>query len=123
VRAARFAARALEQVGSERSVGALDDLDREPAHVDAARALAAAHPAGRMATWFDWGEYAIWHFGPAVKVSVDGRTSKVISRVPSNDAAFEKLARSFVEQMQWTPAKKDGGAIDGWTQMVIQPDR
>jgi len=58
-----------------------------------------------------------------VKVSVDGRTSKVISRVPSNDAAFEKLARSFVEQMQWTPAKKDGGAIDGWTQMVIQPDR
>jgi len=25
--------------------------------------------------------------------------------------------------MQWTPAKKDGGAIDGWTQMVIQPDR
>ena len=58
-----------------------------------------------------------------VKVSVDGRTAKVISRVPSNDANFEKLARNFVEQMQWTPAKKDGGAIDGWTQMVIQPDR
>jgi hypothetical protein len=58
-----------------------------------------------------------------VKVSVDGRTAKVISRVPSNDAAFEKLARAFVEQMQWTPAKKDGSGIDGWTQMVIQPDR
>jgi serine/threonine protein kinase len=58
-----------------------------------------------------------------VRVSVDGRTAKVISRVPSNDAAFEKLARTFVEQMQWTPAKKDGSGIDGWTQMVIQPDR
>jgi hypothetical protein len=46
---------------------------------DAARALAAARPAGRMATWFDWGEYAIWHFGPGVKVSVDGRRETVYS--------------------------------------------
>jgi hypothetical protein len=53
--------------------------------IDAGRALAAARPAGRMATWFDWGEYAIWHFGPAAKVSVDGRRETVYSE--------EQLAR------------------------------
>ena len=28
---------------------------------------------GRLVTSFNWGEYALWHFGPALKVSVDGR--------------------------------------------------
>jgi hypothetical protein len=30
-----------------------------------------------MLTWFDWGEYAIWHFGPALQVSIDGRRETV----------------------------------------------
>jgi hypothetical protein len=29
--------------------------------------------AGNMVTPFNWGEYAIWHLGPQVKVSMDGR--------------------------------------------------
>jgi hypothetical protein len=37
----------------------------------------ASHLSGRMLTWFDWGEYAIWHFGPGVKVSMDGRRETV----------------------------------------------
>src|SRR4029079_8387051 len=34
---------------------------------------------GRMLTFFDWGEYAIWHLGPEVKVSMDGRRETVYS--------------------------------------------
>src|SRR4029079_3645200 len=34
---------------------------------------------GRMVTWFDYGEYAIWHFSPGVKVSMDGRRETVYS--------------------------------------------
>ena len=29
--------------------------------------------AGRLVVFFDWGEYVIWHVGPRVQVSIDGR--------------------------------------------------
>jgi hypothetical protein len=32
---------------------------------------------GRLAIWFDWGEYAIWHLAPALQVSIDGRRETV----------------------------------------------
>jgi hypothetical protein len=44
---------------------------------DAARFIARNHLQGRMLTWFDWGEYAIWHFGPDLRVSMDGRRETV----------------------------------------------
>jgi len=44
---------------------------------EAGRFIAANNLGGRMLTWFDWGEYAIWHFGPALKVSMDGRRETV----------------------------------------------
>jgi hypothetical protein len=34
---------------------------------------------GRLVVWFDWGEYAIWHFAPALRVSIDGRRETVYS--------------------------------------------
>jgi hypothetical protein len=34
---------------------------------------------GRMLTWFNWGEYVIWFFGPDLKVSIDGRRETVYS--------------------------------------------
>jgi hypothetical protein len=34
---------------------------------------------GRLLTWFDWGQYAIWHFAPDLKVSLDGRRETVYS--------------------------------------------
>jgi hypothetical protein len=79
--------------------------------VDAARALEAAHPKGRMVTWFDWGEYAIWHFGPAAQVSLDGRRETVYSEAARDrqvaiafgqDAGLEELARSTPEYV-WLP--------------------
>jgi hypothetical protein len=35
---------------------------------------------GRLFTWFDYGEYAIWHFSPLLRVSIDGRRETVYSR-------------------------------------------
>jgi hypothetical protein len=34
---------------------------------------------GRLLTFFDWGEYAIWHLAPRLKVSMDGRRETVYS--------------------------------------------
>ena len=38
---------------------------------------AGAH--GRLLTWFDWGQYAIWHLAPDMQVSFDGRRETVYS--------------------------------------------
>jgi hypothetical protein len=40
--------------------------------------LKAAEP-GRLVTSFNWGEYAIWHLGPRLLVSIDGRRETVYS--------------------------------------------
>jgi hypothetical protein len=34
---------------------------------------------GNIALPFDWGEYVLWHLGPGVKVSIDGRRETVYS--------------------------------------------
>jgi hypothetical protein len=34
---------------------------------------------GRMAVYFDWGEYVLWHFAPAIQVSIDGRRETIYS--------------------------------------------
>jgi hypothetical protein len=35
--------------------------------------------SGNLAVHFDWGEYVLWHVGPGIKVSVDGRRETVYS--------------------------------------------
>jgi hypothetical protein len=67
---------------------------------------------GRMLTFFDWGEYAIWHLGPDVKVSMDGRRETVYSEdvIDKHFALYQNKpgALDFVEQLQpdyiWLPA-------------------
>ena len=49
------------QVYPARAVGVLRDSD----------------VSGNLAVHFDWGEYAIWHLAPALRVSVDGRRETV----------------------------------------------
>jgi hypothetical protein len=47
-----------------------------------ARAVALMDRAGvegNLLVDFDWGEYVIWHLGPRVKVSIDGRRETVYS--------------------------------------------
>jgi hypothetical protein len=84
--------------------------------VAAARALAVARPSGRLATSFNWGEYAIWHFGPRAKVSIDGRRETVYSDQQlhrqlaialGEDAGLEELARTLPEYV-WLPTAPSG---------------
>jgi hypothetical protein len=46
---------------------------------EAVRYLNEHRLSGRMVTWFDYGEYAIWHLTPAIRVSMDGRRETVYS--------------------------------------------
>jgi hypothetical protein len=41
--------------------------------------LEQARPTGRMVTFFDWGQAALFHLGPSLKVSVDGRRETIYS--------------------------------------------
>jgi len=52
----------------------------------AAQLLREARPGARVLTWFDWGEYALWHFSPAgIRVSMDGRRETVYSERVTSD--------------------------------------
>jgi hypothetical protein len=46
---------------------------------EAARFIGTHAANGRMLTWFDWGEYVVWQFGPGLQVSIDGRRETVYS--------------------------------------------
>jgi hypothetical protein len=52
--------------------------------------LAAAGGGANVAVHFNWGEYVIWHAGPDVKVSMDGRRETVYS-----DAAYHDNSLFF----------------------------
>ena len=41
--------------------------------------LKATDVEGNLATTFNWGEFVIWHLGPRVRVSIDGRRETVYS--------------------------------------------
>jgi hypothetical protein len=58
--------------------------------------LARSGVAANVAVDFDWGEYVIWHAGPRVKVSVDGRRETVYS-----DAAYEENRRFTAGADDW----------------------
>jgi hypothetical protein len=81
--------------------------------ISGANAL-SVHPAsGRLVTSFDWGEYAIWHLGPRLKVSIDGRRETVYSdsvrRQQSAIALGEPDALRTLERLSpeyaWLPTK------------------
>jgi hypothetical protein len=46
---------------------------------EAVRFLRDSALKGNLLTWFDWGEYAIWHLAPDFRVSLDGRRETVYS--------------------------------------------
>ena len=68
---------------------------------------------GNMAVPFDWGEYVIWHLGPAVKVSIDGRRETVYSEERYRQSlAFEQGT------MAWDHLLSSGPATD----LVLLPN-
>jgi hypothetical protein len=66
--------------------------------------LSRAEP-GRLVTLFDWGEYAIWQFGPRLRVSIDGRRETVYSdaRLAEADAIVAGSAAGLATLETWRP--------------------
>lgn len=94
---------------------------------DASAATALdGHRDGRLVVFFDWGEYALWHWGPSLRVSMDGRRETVYSDArlaehqaildgtPAGLAALDAWRAEYV----WLPASsrrtKDWLAAHGY---------
>ncbi len=77
----------------------------------AASFLRENQATGRLVVWFDWGEYVSWHFGPALKVSMDGRRETVYSAalLQAHNEFYRhgSGAREFLERLSpdyvWLP--------------------
>lgn len=83
---------------------------------------------GRLLTLFDWGEYAIWHLAPEIKVSMDGRRETVYSeelfaahmKLYGNETGATELVDRLQPNFVWLP--KHYGALrvledSGWHRM------
>jgi len=55
------------------------NVDNSYYPVDNVALLKQAGSDGNLVINFEWGEYAIWHLGPRIKVSIDGRRETVYS--------------------------------------------
>jgi hypothetical protein len=73
--------------------------------VRAAALLAATKSAGKLAVDFDWGEYIIWHVGPRILVSVDGRRETVYS-----ESSYEENLDFMSGQGKWDALLDERGA-------------
>jgi hypothetical protein len=91
--------------------GCIDVSGDWVADAQAARALRDSGARGRLITWFNWGEYALWHLSPNLKISFDGRRETVYSQETIREqlsiagggvsglAALERLSPEYV----WLP--------------------
>ena len=73
---------------------------RETFPVKAVALLKQSNAAGNIAVHFDWGEYVLWHLGPRIKVSIDGRRETVYSE------------RSYAENLRFT------GGLGNWDEIL-----
>ena len=71
----------------------------------AAVGLLRQMPDGRLVTFFDWGEYALWHLSPRLKVSMDGRRETVYTdvRLREHAAVLEGTADGLALLQKWRP--------------------
>jgi hypothetical protein len=56
-----------------------------------------------------------------IKVNADGSTAQVAVFRPSGSAEFNDMASRYAMTMRWTPAKKAGQPVAGWTQVRLEP--
>jgi hypothetical protein len=78
---------------------------------DAAAFIADHDLRGRLVVWFNWGEYALWHFGPGLQVSMDGRRETVYSERTMNAHSdlyqAKGVAHAFLDELHadyiWLP--------------------
>jgi hypothetical protein len=64
-----------------------------------AAALRAAAPDGRLVTTFAWSQYSIWHFGPALRVSFDGRLETLYT--DATDVIHTAIARGEADGLTY----------------------
>ena len=88
---------------------------------------------GRLLVWFDWGEYAIWHLAPRLRVSIDGRRETVYSEAvrarhgqfyldePGGAALPRELAADYVWIPPYAPAVH-GLEAAGWERLYQDAD-
>jgi len=57
----------------------LDSISTGEYPVEAVALLKRSGIQGNMAVFFNWGEYALWHLAPEIRVSIDGRRETVYS--------------------------------------------
>jgi len=72
--------------------------------VRAVALLKQANASGNLVVHFDWGEYALWHLGPRMKVSIDGRRETVYSE------------RSYAENLRFT------NGVGDWDRLLKEPE-
>jgi hypothetical protein len=72
--------------------------------VRAVALLKQANATGNLVVHFDWGEYALWHLGPRMKVSIDGRRETVYSE------------RSYAENLRFT------NGVGDWDRLLKKPE-
>jgi hypothetical protein len=109
----------------------------------AAAALVQASANGTIVTWFNWGQYALWHAGPRLRVSMDGRRETIYSEsfldehfelyraTPRGQALFRRLnpdvvwlPSSLTDLREWLPSQ--GYRIDVQTAgsfIAVREDR
>jgi hypothetical protein len=83
--------------------------------------------------WFDWGEYAIWHLAPRLRVSIDGRRETVYSEAvrdrhgqfyldePGGAGLPQELAADYVWIPPYAPAVR-GLEAAGWQRLYQDAD-
>ena len=54
---------------------------------------------GRLANEFNWGQYALWHLGPELRVSIDGRRETIYT--DRTIALQNAVARGEAEGVRW----------------------
>ncbi len=85
----------------------------------AASALNDPDVAGRLVVPFDWGEYALWTWGPRLKVSIDGRRETIYSAAVIEEQQLVERGRPDVLELfvgrthpeyAWLRGPADGAA-------------
>ncbi len=93
-------------------LGCLPQIPRLAVETVPVHVLAQTTGTGRLVTYFDWGQYAIWHLGPRLRVSMDGRRETIYTDdrlaehaavVAGEPAGLSALAAWDAEYV-WLPA-------------------
>lgn len=123
---------ALAMPGARRALTCIEVTPSWWPEPDASALASSRAFAGRMVTFFNWGEYAIWHLPRTVRISFDGRRETVYSNTvieghlelyAGTPRGMEYL-RTLDARYIWFPSDLPvmGQLIaDGWTPVFTGP--